>query len=93
MYTSSPGTDNKALQELRDELKDLNKSLQQSIKTNEVFTMILIIVAFFQLIVGIFQYSATVLGPQYGWVSLSIEVVIFVIILLLSLRYIRISRG
>jgi magnesium-transporting ATPase (P-type) len=70
------GTDNKALQDLRDELKDLNINLKKTIKSNEKFTWILLAVAVLQLIVGFFQFIADLFGPVSYTVGIIVELLL-----------------
>lgn len=74
--------DNKAIRELRDELKDLNKNLKESIRTNDRFTRILLLVAILQLGVGLFQFVSSLLGPITPWIALGVEVVLGIVLLL-----------
>lgn len=69
-------TDNKAIRDLRDELKDLNKTIKQSIKASEIFTIILLTVGLLQLVIGIFQFAATPLTPRNMWIGLILEIIV-----------------
>lgn len=68
--------DNKAIRELRDEVKDLNQTIKKSNKLNKVFTILLIIVAVLQLMVMVFQYVVSVYGPTKSWMGLIFELMI-----------------
>ncbi len=73
---SPESPDNKAIRELRDELKDLNRNLKESIKTNDRFTRILLLVAILQLGIGLIQVVSSLFGPITPWVALGVEIVL-----------------
>ena len=72
-----PGTDNEAIRELRDQLKDLNGTFKKTNEVNGRFTFILIVVAFLQLLVGIFQFAAAS-DPKKPWLGVILEIVILI---------------
>ena len=53
MIANSP--DNQAIRELRDELKDLNRSLKASSKIGERLTAAMFVLAMIQVLVAVFQ--------------------------------------
>ncbi len=48
--------DNQAIRELRDETKDLNKTLKKAIRSTDRFSWAFMILAFVQIAIGLFQY-------------------------------------
>lgn len=57
MGRTSPGTDNESLQELRDDLKDLSKTIKLEIKSNENLSRVFLIFAFIQIVIAVFQFG------------------------------------
>jgi len=49
-------TDNKALRELRDEVKDLNITLKGANKSTDKFSWAIMVLAFVQIAIGLFQF-------------------------------------
>ena len=87
MTLLQPGTDNKVLHELRDELKHLNETLSRANKTNTALTIVLLMVSILQLVVigfqlGIGLYGASTKGFIFGLVLevVALAVVGYVII-------------
>lgn len=67
--------DNKALRELRDELKNLNKTINESIKASDRISRVLVWVGVLQFVVGLFQFATSLFGPQKGLVALIVEII------------------
>jgi Kef-type K+ transport system membrane component KefB len=79
MSIFQPGTDS----ELRNELKDLNKTIKESNIKTEKFTTILIVVALLQLIIAIFQLLIPFfIDPKYAWIGLVVELLLVATVLL-----------
>lgn len=62
MTINAPGTDNNAIRDLRDDLRDLNKTIKRANVVNGRMTILLFIVAFFQLFITTYQLSIMVYG-------------------------------
>jgi len=81
-HNHSTSTDNQAVHELRDDLKDLNRTLKRTNKTGALLTLILIILAVVQVIIAFFQlivpYFTT--NPIEAWKGVAVEIVILGII-------------
>jgi TRAP-type uncharacterized transport system fused permease subunit len=75
----APGTDNKALHELRDELKDLNLTLKKTSKASEQLTSVLVVVAVLQIVIALFQLVTpffTNADPREMWKGVVVEVLL-----------------
>ncbi len=57
--------DNKALYDLRDEIKDLNKNLKSANKANTALTIVLILVGIIQLVIVGFQLAVATYGSNW----------------------------
>lgn len=75
-YGPPESPDNKAIRELRDEVKDLNRTIKKSIKVSERLTNILILVAVLQLTIAFFQFIASLIGPVEYWVAILVELTV-----------------
>ena len=65
--------DNQAIRELRDELKDLNVNLKRSSETTNRFSLVVLVFAMIQAILGIFQFLvSTQFSSMNKWVSFAI---------------------
>lgn len=71
--------DNTAIRELRDELKDLNQTIKKANRISERFMVLLIIIAFIQLIVSAFQFI--VAANLRVWWGLILEGIIIIAII------------
>ncbi len=72
--SGSPASpDNDAIRELRDGVNRLNKTIETSNKVNEKFTLILLTVALFQLLVPFFLG-----GVIDAWKGVLVEVFLFI---------------
>ncbi|MFA5386066.1 MAG: hypothetical protein WC297_00055 [Candidatus Paceibacterota bacterium] len=75
-------TDNKAIHELRDELRDLNKNLKKANKENKRLTILVIIIALVQFTTSLFQFLVGIisLSPSEIWLGIILEVLLFLFI-------------
>ncbi len=80
MGIGSPGTDNNALHELRDSVKDLSKTLKESSRTTETLTKILVIFAFLQLSISLLQLIIPDTFFKNPWIAFVTEAVFICVI-------------
>jgi Kef-type K+ transport system membrane component KefB len=66
------------VRELRDELKNLNKSIKRSNIMSGRLNILLFIIAFCQLFIAVYQLAITIAGtnPEAAWIALAISVLI-----------------
>lgn len=81
-------TDNESLRELRDEVKDLNKTFKKAIKSSDRLSWVLFVLTFVQIVIGLFQYLQYSMNAyQNKWAGL------FWVLLLLAVIFVLIKTS
>lgn len=93
-----PGTmppDNDAVRDLRAEVKDLNQTMKEANAVNERLSLLLSIIAFFQLVVSIFQAALIIYGPglKSEWITVAGEAAVCIILLYFSGAFVKKNKS
>lgn len=70
---SSPAPEadnNRAMRELSGELQELNHTLKEADRSQERYTVILMLFAFVQVLVAVFQFLSDILDPYIHWLGI-----------------------
>ncbi|MDE2020394.1 MAG: hypothetical protein KGJ13_08670 [Patescibacteria group bacterium] len=91
MFSLQPGTDNNAIRELRDEAKDLNKTIKAANRASTIFTVVLVAVGILQLAIAALRLAATIYG--YGWKVFAAGLFLELVLLFTLFHFIKKTAG
>lgn len=60
------------MRELGNELRELNRTLKEADRSQERYTVILMLFAFVQVLVAVFQFLSDVLDPYVHWLGIAL---------------------
>jgi hypothetical protein len=60
------------MRELSEELRELNHTLKEADRSQERYTVILMLFAFVQVLVAVFQFLSDILDPYIHWLGIAL---------------------